>query len=359
MNEKFISKELGCSDLIDFLFNEIKLGYEKGIYQSLLYINTIQEELKNLDNDKKTMVIFDYLSIFKKENLLNNSNRFKHFLHESKKFQTTKAKNIENELEDLAIYIVKYFSAFYYNDIDLINEFKKIKEESFKYFFAKNVYDNGMILFDELKLIDGFKNIEWSYNGLDFIVLHKYNLDNINGNAEIETKNINHLHQIEDINFDIKHLNYDLKASEKEIQLLKDSIDKYYFSSMTLIQDTYFGDNQPLLFELFNFLKKNNCLDYGWSYFYNCFVIGNNEVISLKNNQTNYFFGYLFWAISDFLKPPYKNDKKFFYNKFYIDEKPLKDSFFRNYFRSFKNDEYESIETIAAFIEKLKKTHNK
>lgn len=371
MNEKFICKELDCSNVIDFLFNSIKLGHEKGMYSSPLYINTIQEELKNLDNDKKIMVIFDYLSLFKRENLLNNSNRFKHFLDESKKFQTTKAKNIENELEDLAIYIVKYFSAFYHSDIDLINEFKKIEEESFKYFFTKNVYDKGKILFEELKLIDELKEWEWDYSNLSLGLLNSNRIQKIEFYYKKEQYEADHKRNIEDLNTSIKNIKYDLNSSIKELQrelvesiqkseLIEEFYNKYYFNSQTIILDTHFGDNQPLILEFYNFLKKNNCLDYGWSYFYNCLVIGNNEIINLKNTQHNYFFGYLFWSISDFLKQPYKNDfKKFFSSKFYINEKPLADSFFKNHYRKFKNDEHTSIETIAPFIEKIKKIHYK
>ena len=74
------------------------------------------------------------------------------------------------------------------------------------------------------------------------------------GITEIETNKINHLHQIDDLNFKIKYLNYDIIESKNEILLLKDSINKYYFSSSTIIQDTYFGDNQPLLFELYMYV---------------------------------------------------------------------------------------------------------
>jgi hypothetical protein len=359
MNQEYICSELGCTNLVDFIFDELEKGYENGIYQGKIYIQAIQDELKGLDDDVKLMTIIKYLTVIKNEDLINNSNRFKHYFDESKKFKLTDVKGFKKELKNMAYYILKYFSCLYHSDVELINELKKFSEESYKYFISKYIYDNGVILLKELKLINGFDKLDCDYSNLSLGLLSRNQIQKIEFNSEIEKNIASNDSEVDDLSRDLRYLKTDLKRSEEQIELLKSTIDKYYFSSQTLIQDTFFGDNQPLVFELYNFLKNNNCLDYGWSYFYNCLVEGNIEIISLRNKQPNYFFGYLFWAISAFLKPPYTNDKKFFYNKFYIDQQPLKDSFFRNYYRSFKNEDYECIETIAKFIVKLKKIHNK
>lgn len=360
MNQEYICSELRCTNLVDFIFNELEKGYENGIFQGKIYMQAIEDEIKGLDDDVKLMTIIKYITIIQNENLVNKSSRFKHYFDESKKLKPTKVKGFLSELENMANYTVKYCTYFYQTDAELIDELKKFSDESFKYFFANYIYKAGSTLLRELKLIEELDEWDWDYSKLSLGLLNSKRLQKIKFNYELEKNIARYDYEVDNLNTDLRRLKSDLIGSKEHIELLKSSIDKYYFNSQTLIQDTFFGDNQPLVFELYNFLKKNNCLDYGWSYFYNCFTIGNREVISLRNSQTNYFFGNLFWEISCFLKPEYKFEfKKFFYSKFYIDQKPLKDSFFRNYYRSYKNDEYESIEMIATFIEKLKKIHNK
>jgi hypothetical protein len=304
--------------------------------------------------------IIRYLTIIKDENLVINSSRFKHYFDESKKFKSTKDKDIKSELEDLAHYIVKYCAFFYQSDDELINELKKFSAESFKYFSVIHIYEAGSILIRELKLIEQLDEWDWDYSKLSLGLLNSMRLQRMNFNSELEKNIARHDSKVDNLKTNLRSLENDLNRSKEHVEILKSSIDKYYFSTQTLLQDTFFGDNQPLVFALYNFLKRMNCLDYSWSYFYNCFVIGNKEVINLRNNQPNYFFGNLFWEISFLLKPEYKSESKEFFNsKFYIDEKPLKDSFFRNYYRSFKNEDYECLEITAKFIEKLKKIHNK
>lgn len=360
MNQEYICNELECSNLNDYVFNEIKLGYEKSIILSDKYIQNILTEIRELDSDKKTTHIFYHISLLKKAKLEISSESFIHYFNESKKFKSPKTLDFNNEIINLSEYIVKYFNLICHSEKEIVDELRKINNKSFMFFFSNSIYEKGIILFEELKLIPEIKPLEWSYSNIDLGLLQNYILHKIDNHSALETNDIKYIRTIEHLEYSIENLNADLEASKKKIEFHDEYYNKYYYSTEPLLKDTYFGDNQPLIHCLYNFLKENNCLDYGWSYFYNCLTTHNNEVINLKSIQTNYFFGNLFWELSRFLKEPYKYEfKRFFYNKFYIGEKPLKESFFRNYYRKYKNDEHESLEKISVLMLKLEKTHHK
>lgn len=371
MNQEYICNQLQCNTLNEYIYNEIKSGFDQSFALADSYIEQILAEIRSENPKKRLLTIIPNIQLIKKAKIESSEACFTHYLNESKKYKSPQTIDLKDQIINLSEYIVIYFSLICHSEKEMIDELKKIKNQSFMYYFSNLIYDKGVVLFEEIKLISEIKPFEWSYSGVDLGFLINYQIHKIENEAKLDInqfehereleKNKNKLNSIiEDLQWTNKQLNRDLDSSRQRAKFLEEYIEKYYYSTQPLIQPTYFGDNLPLIHCLYNFLKENNCFDYGWSYFYTCLTIENNEIINLKNIQNNYFFGNLFWELSRFLKEPYKSEfKRFFNNKFYLGDKPLKESFFRNYYRKYKNDEHESLEVIAALILKLEKIYHK
>ena len=360
MNQEYICNELGFSNINDYIFNEIKVGYDESIILADKYIENILNEIRNEDTKKKLSCIIMHITLLKKAHLENKELCFTHYYNDSKKFKTPKTLSKTDEFINLSEFIIKYFNIIFHSEKEIIDNLKKIKSQSFLFHFTDLIYSKGEILFDELKSYPELAPLEWTYTTIDLNFLHQFTSTKMLHEFDLQTINESNERNKNYLEDEIENLKKELASSQKEIEFRDNFYEKYYYSTQPFLQDTYFGDNQPLIHCLYYFLRVNNCLDYGWSYFYNCLTIENNEIINLKNTQTNYFFGNLFWELSKFLKEPYKYEfKRFFFNKFYLDEKPLKESFFRNYYRNYKNEEHESLEKISTLVLKIEKIHNK
>jgi hypothetical protein len=144
--------------------------------------------------------------------------------------------------------------------------------------------------------------------------------------------------------------------------MMNDHFNKYYYNTQTIINNTYFGDNQPFLLNLFNFLKRNNLFQYSWSYFYSCLIEGNTEIIPLETSAKNVKpIGRLFYHLKHLLVKPYKDEpEKFIRSKFYINNEPLSSYFFTNHVYKKADSEFlPLIAEIDDFFEIQKKTYLK
>ena len=174
MNQEYICNELGCADLIDYVFNEIKLGYEKSLILSDKYIQNILTEIREEDSSKKLLSVFEHLSLIKKAKRENYERSFINYLIESKKFKSPKSLNFDDEILNLAEFIVKYFCFIYHSEKEIIDELKNINNQSFMFYFSNSIYNKGIVLFEEIKSIPEIKPFNWEYNTINLGLLNNY-----------------------------------------------------------------------------------------------------------------------------------------------------------------------------------------
>lgn len=145
----------------------------------------------------------------------------------------------------------------------------------------------------------------------------------------LENKNRSEISKLDN---EIKNLNSSLKQSINKFTFYEEANKKYYYNSAIIINDTYFGDNMPFLFNLYAFLRSYNLIKYSWSYFYLCMNVDNNEMIFLEKSKKLNFLGRIFFHLGSYLIIPYnENVFQFIMSKFLINEKRIEPKFKNNH----------------------------
>jgi hypothetical protein len=372
INRASIAKKLGVERLEHYIIDEFVIGKREG---EILLETIFKESKMDLDEIKsdeiKTVRVLLELIKIKNEINVSTSNYFSHIIQEAKEYASNLSltiSNDEDELNNLAKYILDTNDFRKTNDFIVEGQLLKIRENSRKYHLILNYTSKAKIYFDFLN--DKCKIDRYTWNWLNFEnglirVLGEHAIEKISLEANYKLKNetfeIQKNREVDNLINEVKDLKREIDQLNKEIELRNNFHNKYYYDSQVMISNTYIGDNLPLLFNLYNFLKMNNLFSYGWSYFYSCMIIGNNEVIPLKSSKKLNFIGRIFFYFKDFLILHYKDDSfKFLQTKFLINEAPITENFRTNHMKTKfdANDEPELV-IIDKFFTKQKKIYIK
>jgi hypothetical protein len=372
INRASIAKKLGVERLEHYIIDEFVIGKREG---EILLETIFKESKMDLDEIKsdeiKTVRVLLELIKIKNEINVSTSNYFSHIIQEAKEYASNLSltiSNEEDELNNLAKYILDTNDFRKTNDFIVEGQLLKIRENSRKYHLILNYTSKAKIYFDFLN--DKCKIDRYTWNWLNFEnglirVLGEHAIEKISLEANYKLKNetfeIQKNREVDNLINEVKDLKREIDQLNKEIELRNNFHNKYYYDSQVMISNTYIGDNLPLLFNLYNFLKINNLFSYGWSYFYSCMIIGNNEVIPLKSSKKLNFIGRIFFYFKDFLILHYKDDSfKFLQTKFLINESPITENFRTNHMKTKfdANDEPELV-IIDDFFSKQKKIYIK
>lgn len=394
INRASIANKLGVERLEDYIIDEFVIGKREG---EILLETIFQEskmDLEEIKDDKiKIVAVLADLIKIKKEFSQYTNNYFFHIIQEAKEYASNlslKISNEEDELNNLAKYIIDIYDFKKTNDFIVELQLVKIRENSRKYHLISNFVSKAKIYFDFLNDKCKIDRYTWDWlnfeNGLVRVLgdhtLEKISLEanyklknetfEILKNREIEdlqTQNIRESEifanrknrEVDNLKSDIEDLKREIDQLNKEIELRNNFHNKYYYDSQVMISNTYIGDNLPFLFNLYNFLKMNNLFSYGWSYFYSCMVIGNNEMISLKSSKKQNFIGRIFFHFKDFLILHYKDESfKFLQSKFLINESPITENFRTNHMKTkFDSNDEPELVIIDEFFSKQKKIYIK
>ncbi len=375
MDRKGLTKKLNIENLEDYIISEFTLGKQDAelIFQEQ-YEKSIAEIAKTENDDIIVFKILSELIKVKSEFSDFNSNSFSSIVRDSKEYCFLEDKNESNEFHNLANYIWDYYD--FKKSADFVVEFNllKIIENSRKLHFINNYISKATSYFDLLNEKSKIDDFNWGWktfdNGLTRVLMDN-SLEMIEikrkSKLEVERIEIKKNHEIEDVLYEKKEeidsLKYEVKSLNSQLINEKEYFDKYYYKSQIILTQTYFGDNMPFLLNLYNFLKKNNLLIYGWSYFYSCMIIGNQEMLPLEKPKKNSFIGRIFYNLSDFLVLHYKqNPMQFIKSKFLINEINKTDSFKNNHMkpRNLKTDDPDpELDLVDEFFEKQKEIYLK
>lgn len=385
MDIKKIEDELNITDLNSYIVNVIKTSRttaENEIDNLIsLLIKKVNDTESTNDNLKNYMLINDLIH-FKKMIYEREHTNFSYYLKNYKKYKSKNlpsSLSIINEIDEdikLANFIIESISFLESNHFTNSNKIKNLNDEVLNYFLNYNVELKSNLLFEELNRLNFLPNFKWTLNSLDFGIIELYknliseyelsiNRNDIEFNFQLDKKElqIDTLKgEIISLKREISHTNSDLEHKINTIKFYEEYHKKYLQNYPVYIVDTYFGDNMPFLINLYNFLVKNQYLKMcSWSYFYSCMTINNNEVIFLQNYIKLKFVGRIFFNLKFFLIPNYiKASEAFFMSKFYIDEKPINSSFFKNHVNiTIDKTLYSELERIDAFFDQQSKLYIK
>ncbi len=346
MDISVFEKQLGVSNLKVYLINEIKVSRQEA---ELFTDNIIKEILNRIDNNIPVSVnLFSIISelIHLKKSIFFVETSEIHYYYKVYSFFNNSLLNSLNKTVDddekLVDFIFENFAFLKLPNYIISNRFKNFKRDFYSYYIRIYFEKKSILLFDKLNELNYLKDFIWNLDNLDKGILEFYKLliidkEKADANFKIEIEYIKDkgelkINRLED---EIKTKDREIRYKEGTIELYNDYHKKYLENYPTFINDTYFGDNQPFIFNLYNFLRKNLLINMmGWSYFYSCLSSNSNEIINLQSKNNLKFIGRILYCLQDFLQPKYKSDfHDFLKNKFYINEKPINDNFFKNHMR--------------------------
>lgn len=376
-----IQKDLKIDDLKLYLLDVLRISRNEANLRAKETVSIILDEFKNseLKNKFKVVKIINNLIHLKKILYDKDAIEVQYFFNNYKLFKSNELSNIKETIDDdekLIEFIIESIRFLNSSHFICLNRFKKINHEFAKYFIAIYLEKEAKALFNELNQLNFIDDFNWSLETLDEGIVKLYNillLDyetqvgklkiEIKGNKELEEIEIEFLqNKIVDLKNQVKFENNEVKRIEKVLDYNNEYINKYMENQPVFVLETYFGDNVPFLINVYNFLLKYQLLkSTGWSYFYSCLVVGNNEIINLNNIKNAKPIGRIFKHLKEFVSPKYKEDyKTFILNKFYINEEPINPVFFKNHTREINDDDLTyKLKEVDDFFEEQKKVHIK
>lgn len=363
MDIQKIEKDLGITDLKAHLIFLLKQSREEAELQIENIIQGILDKVNDestITNLKPVIIIAELICI---KEIINNKkpSDIHYYFRNYNFFSNSGLISSDNDVDvSLVEFIIKNYSILNIPHFSFISRIKKIKNDFTDYFKSCFVEKKSKLLFDRINELNCLPDFIWSIDTIEkgiiefYIKLlnnieitkneHKYEIKSLKYDADFESTRLErkieyledaHNDEIKSLNFELERLTNGIEIEKNTLQFYKDYVKKYFEHNTALIIPTYFGDNQPFLFNLYNFLITNLLLKMtGWSYFYACLAINNIEIINLESKNNLKFIGRIFYNLIDFLDPKYKSDYfEFFKNKFYINEKPINDNFFKNHMR--------------------------
>lgn len=371
MDRESLAKKYNVNRLEDYVIEEFNTGKtEAGILSNEYFENvkaTIEENIKN--EFKVFKILVEILSI--KNDFIFENNNFGHIIREAKDYVRHNSITPQSEVEEveyLAKYLLDYYDFKKLPQLRVSFQLQSLRENSKRYHLVDNVLTRIQILFDFLNDLEKFDDYIWEWNNFE-TGLHKIFNKHIIAKIEYESDSELKIKLIEhNNNFEISKLKGDLEYANKKIIELNEKHEfvtayhnKYYYPSQIIPNNTFFGDNTPFLFNLFNFLKKNNLYNYSWSYFHSCMEIGNHEMIPLNKPKKSNFIGRIFYHLSNYLILHFKDSPmQFIKAKFLIDETAITDSFKNNHMKpTYDKKDDPELEIVDDFFEKQKKIYLK
>lgn len=372
MNIETLAKRLGTDNLEQYIIDEYIKGKEDAVLSIEDFLLQFNEEINKIESeDVKTTTILNLISTVKKSIDLSYNNELYLLITKAKNFASNNSINISTEKEEL-LNFSKYYLAFFNfqktSDWLVQQKLKELRNSSNTFHLQTGIVSKLSYYFDLLNDICKIDSFTWSWETFEdglIKVFQKFNFDKMDSEikheAEIEILNHRTDHKVDILKTEIKDLEREISLIKGEIDFLDNFYKKFYYDTIVEIRETYFGDNLPFILNLFNFLKSNNLLSTGWSYFYSCMTMGNTEEIVLKNSKNAKFIGRVFYHLRDFLILHFKDDpEKFICSKFHINFEPLGPHFFKNHVNIKIDKELNPfIEEIDAFFEKQKKIYLK
>lgn len=358
-----IELEIGTDNLLDYLSFEIKEGRESAkekIYK--LFLSTTEKLIK-LDNSKESDLkqTLEYIIFFREYYLKISCVDFAFYEKQSKMFSSFSHLNNDERNQEIASFIIENTNIESCNhklkQKILISKLKNIREES-ECFYIVHYFEKNLInLCNLLKNIENLIKFDWSPNNFDNGIINILNELNSRHQKKIIELKQAHAYELEKLEDKITKLKSKNQENEVNNKFLEEYVKKYPIMDYS----SYFGDNIPFLLSVFNFLKNNHLTFCSWSFFCFCLFEKNEMKINLEKSQNMKFIGRIFFNLSDFLLPKYKNDyESFFRSKFLIDNEPINNSFFTNHVKiSIDKSLNHDLDSIDNFFVKSKNTYNK
>lgn len=370
MDIKLIEKNLGTENLRSYLEEQINLGKSEADKEIDNLIEKIFERINKEDLDKEIISssIISNLIFLRKSIYQENVSFFNFFMTNYKLYNASNLflRPDLNFNEDIRLieFIIEYYTFIKIPDFTIIIQLQEIKNYSKHYYLNHYFRIKSSKLFEKLNEIKYLKSFVWDSNSFEdgiakfYEKLYFAKKDSIDKmNREISKIQKEHQYEIEDLKDELKYCEDDKESISRDLEVKDNYITKYIENCPTILLEMYFGDNQPFIFNFFNFLRTHKLMcKHGWSHFFSCFTLDNKEVIYLQSNKNLKFIGRIFYnLIKYFLLPKYANES-FIRMKFYIDDKPIGEHFFTNHMNSrLKKDEYDYFEIIDSFFENQKK----
>ena len=278
--------------------------------------------------------------------------------------------NIESEesLLQISKFILKFYDFQGYEFIKLVSEIKKIEDESFQFFIMSYFVENQNYFYDKLNSLEENNSYQWTEQNFDkklslltSQLKADYDFNLLKAKREFDNFIRVQQNDQEYLKRSLKEVQRDLISANKETERVVEYHNKYFYENTVENAPTFFGDNMPFLFSLFNFFKRKNLLPFGWSYFYTCMKIGNDEIILLNTTRKLNYVGRIFYHLTDYLILHYKDEPlKFLKAKFKINDQLITDNFKTNHMKTkidLRDDP--DLEEIEEFFQKLKKIYYK
>lgn len=373
MNLSKFEQELGVSNLKKHLVDEIKKArIEADILTNDIFKTALDRIEREAIKEYNSYIIINELIHLKKNIYLNETSEvyfyFKNYSYFKKNELNELNSNVDED-EKVVDFIIEYFTFLNLPFFVISNRFKNFKND-FKYYFLRYFYEQkSKLLFDELNRFNLLKDFTWNLENLDNGILKLYQLLIIEKEKSISDLQLENRYIKESSDIKIKSLEDEQKSLIREINLKEGTINyyeeyhrKYLENYPTLINETFFGDNQPFIFNLYNFLRKNLLINMmGWSYFYSCMSSNSNEIINLQSKNKAKFIGRIFYLLQDFLQPKYKSDfHDFLKNKFYFNEKPINNHFLKNHMlTTYDKSQYPNLNEVDEFFANQKNIYIK
>jgi len=370
MDIKLIEKNLGVENLRSYLEEQINLGKSEAEIEINNQIESFLKQLnkEDLENELKAAAIISNLIYLPKIIFQEKVSLFNFFIENYKAYNTSifylqSDQDIKQDTK-LIDFIIDYYSFSKFPILRILSQLKEIKNHS-RYYYLKYYFElKSTILFEKLNEIMHLDSFSWDKNSFENGIVKFYEklynekkiyIDKMN--REISKIQKEHQYEIEDLKDELKYCEDDKESISRDLEVKDNYITKYIESCPTILLEMYFGDNQPFIFNFFNFLRTHKLMcKHGWSHFFSCFTLENEEIIYLQSNKNLKFIGRIFYNLTKhFLLPKYANES-FIRMKFYIDDKPIGEHFFTNHMNSrLKKDEYDYFEIVDGFFENQKK----
>ena len=371
MDRLSLAEKFKVDKLEDYIISEFNFGREEAEVFIEDFIKEAIDTFQKIENleIRKMKVLFSIITL-KKEFCSVNNNFFSFMTKESIYYKKQTPIIIDSPLDvnKFADFILDYYDFTNKSNRNINFNLTQIRQQSRLYHLYNNFPFKSFVYFDILNEISPLEDFKWEWNnfeeGLSKFLLREQ-LDKIQYLSDCELQNelweIEKKHEIESLVIEIDDLKRKVKDSNDAVERYNAHHNKFYYNSQIIPKNTFFGDNTPFLFNLFNFLKKNNLYNYGWSYFHSCMEIGNHEMIPLNKPRKSNFIGRIFYHLVNYLILHFKESPmQFIKAKFLIDETAITDSFKNNHMKPTYNklDDPE-LEIVDDFFEKQKKIYLK
>lgn len=371
MDRQSLAEKFKVDKIEDYIISEFNVGKDEAEVFIEDIINEAIDTFQKTENleIRKAKVLFSLITL-KKEFCSVKNNFFSFMTKESIYYKKQTPIRIDSQLDvtKFAEFILDYYDFTKKSNISINFDLKQIRQQSRLYHMYSNLHFKSFVYFDILNEISPLEDYKWEWNnfelGLSKFLLMK-GLDKIQYLSDCQLQNelweIEKKHEIESLVIEIADLQGKVKDSNAAVERYKEHHDKFYYNSQIIPNNTFFGDNTPFLFNLFNFLKKNNLYNYGWSYFHSCMEMGNHEMIPLNKPKKSNFIGRIFYHLSNYLILHFKDSPmQFIKAKFLIDENEITDSFKNNHMKpNYDKRDDPELEIVDDFFEKQKKIYLK